>query len=54
LNTSKSAYGSFKFQTHKFFSRYQYHGNARNRERFYCTIYIRVRCPKDLTRMDPN
>ncbi|KFH43932.1 DNA repair protein-like protein [Hapsidospora chrysogenum ATCC 11550] len=42
LNTSKSAYGSFKFQTHKFFSRYQYHGNARNRDRFYCTLYIRA------------
>lgn len=39
LNTSKSAYASFKFQTSKFFSRYSYTGP---RERFYCTLYIRA------------
>ncbi|KAL6850681.1 hypothetical protein ACO1O0_007805 [Amphichorda felina] len=42
LNTSKSAYASFKFQTNKFFSRYQYHGSSQYRDRFYCTLYIRA------------
>lgn len=42
LNSSKSAYASFKFATTKFFSRYQYHGGGQFRERFYCTLYIRA------------
>lgn len=42
LNTSKSAYASVKFATGKFFSRYQYQGSRQFRDRFYCTLYIRV------------
>lgn len=42
LNNSKSAYASFKFTTTKFFSRYSYSGTGQFRERFYCTLYIRV------------
>lgn len=42
LNSSKSAYASFKFATTKFFSRYQYHGGGQFPERFYCTLYIRA------------
>jgi cell cycle checkpoint control protein RAD9A len=43
LNNSKSAYACFKFATNKFFSRYQYQGTGEHRERFYCTLYIKVR-----------
>lgn len=43
LNTSKSAYASVRLATNKFFSRYQYQGGGQFRERFYCTLYIRVR-----------
>jgi hypothetical protein len=42
LNTSKSAYASVRFATNKFFSRYQYQGGGQFRERFYCTLFIRV------------
>ncbi|KAI9158925.1 DNA repair protein rad9 [Paramyrothecium foliicola] len=42
LNNSKSAYACFKFATNKFFSRYHYQGTGENRERFYCTLYIRA------------
>lgn len=45
LNTSKSAYASFRFATNKFFSRYQYQGSGQYREKFYCTLYIRVSYP---------
>ncbi|CAM1510173.1 Fc.00g005080.m01.CDS01 [Cosmosporella sp. VM-42] len=42
LNTSKSAYASFRFATNKFFSRYLFQGSGQFRERFYCTLYIRA------------
>lgn len=45
LNTSKSAYANFRFATTRFFSRYQFQGSGQFRERFYCTLYIRVCSP---------
>ncbi|KAH6893417.1 Rad9-domain-containing protein [Thelonectria olida] len=42
LNTSKSAYASFRFATNKFFSRYQFQGTGQFRDRFYCTLHIRA------------
>ncbi|GJN82454.1 DNA repair protein Rad9 [Purpureocillium lilacinum] len=42
LNSSKSAYASFKFATNKFFSRYHYQASGQFRERFYCSLYIRA------------
>lgn len=42
LNTSKSAYASVKFATTKFFSRYHFQGSRQFRDRFHCTLYIRV------------
>ncbi|KAM0740738.1 hypothetical protein ACQRIT_005922 [Beauveria bassiana] len=41
LNNSKSAYASFKFTTHRFFSRYNYQGTGPAKERFHCNMYIR-------------
>lgn len=41
LNNSKSAYASFKFATHRFFSRYNYQGPGPAKERFHCNMYIR-------------
>lgn len=41
LNSSKSAYASFKFTTTRFFSRYTYQGTGQARERFHCNMYIR-------------
>ncbi|OAA78863.1 DNA repair protein Rad9 [Akanthomyces lecanii RCEF 1005] len=38
LNSSKSAYASFKFATNRFFSRYSYQGNGASKERFHCNI----------------
>ncbi|KAJ3496357.1 hypothetical protein NLG97_g2717 [Lecanicillium saksenae] len=38
LNSSKSAYASFKFATNRFFSRYSYQGSGQSRERFHCNI----------------
>lgn len=46
LNSSKSAYASFKFATNKFFSRYQCQPTGQFRDRFYCTLYIRVCCQR--------
>jgi cell cycle checkpoint control protein RAD9A len=43
LNSTKSAYACFTFATTRFFSRYTYVGTALHREKFYCTLYIRVR-----------
>ena len=43
LNMSRSAYACFTFSTARFFSRYAFHGTATMRDRFYCTLYIRVR-----------
>ncbi|KAG5985290.1 hypothetical protein E4U55_006770 [Claviceps digitariae] len=42
LNSSKSAYASFKFATNRFFSKYQFNPNGQFRERFYCTLYVRA------------
>ncbi|KEY68998.1 hypothetical protein S7711_03305 [Stachybotrys chartarum IBT 7711] len=42
LNSSKSAYASFRFATNRFFSRYAYQGTGEYRERFYCSLYIRA------------
>ncbi|QLI68189.1 DNA repair protein rad9 [Metarhizium brunneum] len=42
LNSSKSAYASFKFATNRFFSKYQCQPMGQFRDRFYCTLYIRV------------
>lgn len=42
LNTSKSAYASFRFATNKFFSRYHYQGGGQFREKLYCNLYIKV------------
>ncbi|KAK3196740.1 hypothetical protein K4F52_000084 [Lecanicillium sp. MT-2017a] len=41
LNSSKSAYASFKFATNRFFSRYSYQASGQFRERFHCNLYIR-------------
>ncbi|OAR01765.1 hypothetical protein LLEC1_06111 [Akanthomyces lecanii] len=45
LNSSKSAYASFKFATNRFFSRYSYQGNGPSKERFHCNMYIRASRP---------
>ncbi|GJC96044.1 DNA repair protein rad9 [Colletotrichum higginsianum] len=42
LNQSKSAYSCFTFATNRFCSRYQFEGSAQYREKFYCTLHIRV------------
>ncbi|XWW98073.1 hypothetical protein V2A60_006069 [Cordyceps javanica] len=42
LNSSKSAYASFKFATNRFFSRYNYQGAGPYKERFHCNMYIRA------------
>ncbi|KAF4119730.1 cell cycle checkpoint control protein RAD9A [Geosmithia morbida] len=42
LNTSKSAYASFRFSTNKFFSRYQYQGTGQYHDKFHCTLFIRA------------
>ncbi|KAI9896552.1 hypothetical protein N3K66_008724 [Trichothecium roseum] len=42
LNTSKSAYASFRFATNKFFSRYHYQGGGQFREKLYCNLYIKA------------
>ncbi|KAK3379753.1 Rad9-domain-containing protein [Lasiosphaeria ovina] len=39
LNSSKSAYICFSFSAPRFFSRYQFEGNAQYRERFFCQLY---------------
>ncbi|KOS20826.1 DNA repair protein rad9 [Escovopsis weberi] len=41
LNTSKSAYASFKFATNRFFSRYQYQATPQYRDKFNCSLYVR-------------
>ncbi|KAK0738457.1 Rad9-domain-containing protein [Schizothecium vesticola] len=41
LNISKSAYVCFTFAANRFFSRYNFEGNAQYRDRFYCQLYIR-------------
>jgi cell cycle checkpoint control protein RAD9A len=45
LNTSKSAYASFKLMGNKFFSKYQYkppRSGPQAKEKFYCKIYNKV------------
>ncbi|PHH82870.1 hypothetical protein CDD82_4508 [Ophiocordyceps australis] len=41
INSSKSAYASFKFATKRFFSRYHFEATGQFRERFHCCLYIR-------------
>ncbi|PHH59348.1 hypothetical protein CDD81_3352 [Ophiocordyceps australis] len=41
INSSKSAYASFKFATKRFFSRYHFQATGQFRERFHCCLYIR-------------
>ncbi|PTB65229.1 hypothetical protein BBK36DRAFT_1204580 [Trichoderma citrinoviride] len=41
MNTSKSAYASFRFATNRFFGRYQYQGSGQFQEKFFCSMYIR-------------
>ncbi|KAL7935605.1 Rad9 domain-containing protein [Trichoderma chlorosporum] len=41
MNTSKSAYASFRFATNRFFGRYQYQGTGQFQEKFFCSMYIR-------------
>ncbi|KAL6690817.1 Rad9 domain-containing protein [Trichoderma pleuroticola] len=41
MNTSKSAYASFRFATSRFFGRYQYQGTGQFQEKFFCSMYIR-------------
>ncbi|KAM7202295.1 Rad9 domain containing protein [Naviculisporaceae sp. PSN 640] len=41
LNISKSAYICFTFAANRFFSRYNFEGNAQYRERFFCQLYIK-------------
>ncbi|RFU78409.1 dna repair rad9 [Trichoderma arundinaceum] len=41
MNTSKSAYASFRFATNRFFGRYQYQATGQFQEKFYCSMYIR-------------
>ena len=43
MNTSKSAYASFRFATNRFFGRYQFQGSGQFQEKFFCSMYIRVR-----------
>lgn len=43
LNLTKSAYVSFTFAANRFFSRFNFEGNTQNRERFFCSIYIKAR-----------
>lgn len=58
LNSTKSAYACFTFATNRFFSRYTYVGTALHREKFYCTLYIRVRfsllCQESESAADEN
>ena len=42
LNISKSAYVCFTFAANRFFSRYNFEGNAQYLDKFYCQLYIRV------------
>lgn len=42
LNLTKSAYVSFTFIANRFFSRFNFEGNAQYRERFFCSIYIKA------------
>lgn len=42
MNTSKSAYASFRFATNRFFGRYQYQATGQFQDKFYCSMYIRV------------
>lgn len=42
LNLTKSAYVSFTFAANRFFSRFNFEGNTQNRERFFCSIYIKA------------
>ncbi|KAK3322242.1 Rad9-domain-containing protein [Apodospora peruviana] len=41
LNISKSAYICFTFAANRFFSRYNFEGNAQYRDRFFCQLYIK-------------
>ncbi|KAK0630572.1 Rad9-domain-containing protein [Bombardia bombarda] len=41
LNISKSAYVCFTFAGTRFFSRYNFEGNAQYRDRFFCQLYIK-------------
>ncbi|KAH0499549.1 hypothetical protein TgHK011_006736 [Trichoderma gracile] len=41
MNTSKSAYASFRFATNRFFGRYQFQGSGQFQEKFFCSMYIR-------------
>ncbi|KAH8126062.1 cell cycle checkpoint control protein RAD9A [Trichoderma asperellum] len=41
MNTSKSAYASFRFATNRFFGRYQYQATGQFQDKFYCSMYIR-------------
>lgn len=41
LNVSKSAYVCFTFAANRFFSRFNFEGNAQYRERFACQLYIK-------------
>ncbi|KAL1874376.1 hypothetical protein VTK73DRAFT_402 [Phialemonium thermophilum] len=41
LNLSKSAYVCITFAANRFFSRYNFQGNAQYRDRFFCQLYIR-------------
>ncbi|CAJ2506762.1 Uu.00g079480.m01.CDS01 [Anthostomella pinea] len=42
INLSKSAYASFAFASHRFFSKYQYEGIAQHRDKFFCKLYNRA------------
>ena len=45
LNTSKSAYASFKLTGNKFFSKYQFkppRSGTQAKDKFYCKIYNKV------------
>ncbi|KAL7918304.1 Rad9 domain-containing protein [Trichoderma austrokoningii] len=41
MNTSKSAYASFRFATNRFFGRYQYRATGQFQDKFYCSMYTR-------------
>ncbi|KAH8894897.1 hypothetical protein GQ53DRAFT_779740 [Thozetella sp. PMI_491] len=41
LNLTKSAYVCFTFAANRFFSRYNFEGNAQYRDKFFCQLYIR-------------
>ncbi|KAI1658276.1 Rad9-domain-containing protein [Daldinia decipiens] len=42
LNTSRTAYLSFSFVAHRFFSKYHFEGVPQNREKFFCKLHNRA------------